>query len=80
LVREAVQALRKANLDPAISYYSFCTNGSSSAGIYGIPTIGFGPGRETKAHIVDEYLEVDQLYRSAVGYYYLAMELADPTA
>ena len=30
----------------------FCTNGSSSAGIYSIP-IGFGPGREQEAHTVN---------------------------
>ncbi|MGI9952246.1 YgeY family selenium metabolism-linked hydrolase [Moorellaceae bacterium AZ2] len=76
VVREAVRALRKANLVPLISSYSFCTNGSCSAGIYGIPTVGFGPGRETEAHIADEYLDLEQLYKSAVGYYHLAMELA----
>ncbi|GFN22183.1 YgeY family selenium metabolism-linked hydrolase [Thermanaeromonas sp. C210] len=76
VVRGALQALRKANLPPVISAYSFCTNGSSSAGVYGIPTVGFGPGRETEAHIADEYLELDQLYKSAAGYYYLAAELA----
>lgn len=78
LVQEALQALQKAGLEPVISSYSFCTNGSCSAGIYGIPTIGFGPGRETEAHIVDEYLDLDQLYKSTIGYYYLARELSNP--
>jgi putative selenium metabolism hydrolase len=75
VVGKAKEAMAKADLPFVLSAYSFCTNGSSSAGIHGIPTIGFGPGRETEAHIKDEYLELDQLYKSTVGYYYLAKEL-----
>lgn len=76
IVQQAKKALEKAGLPISLSAYSFCTNGSSSAGIHGIPTIGFGPGREAEAHIKDEYLELEQLEKSAQGYYYLAMELA----
>jgi len=72
VVLQAKKAMEEAELPFALGAYSFCTNGSSSAGIYGIPTIGFGPGRETEAHIKDEYLELDQLKKSAVGYYHLA--------
>jgi putative selenium metabolism hydrolase len=66
-----VRAARHALGDPAISYYSFCTNAARSAGILGIPTIGFGPGREEHAHIADEFCELEQLWRAAQGYYQL---------
>jgi putative selenium metabolism hydrolase len=66
------RAARQALGDPAIGYYSFCTNAARSAGLLGIPTIGFGPGREEHAHIADEYCELEQLWGAAQGYYQLA--------
>ncbi|HHX49828.1 MAG TPA: YgeY family selenium metabolism-linked hydrolase [Clostridia bacterium] len=75
IVRRALAALRGAGLPQEISAYSFCTNGSSSAGIYSIPTIGFGPGREKEAHTVNEYLELEQLFGAASGYFRLALAL-----
>jgi putative selenium metabolism hydrolase len=66
-VREARAALPGAR----IGYYSFCTNAARSAGLLGIPTIGFGPGREVDAHIADESLALDQLWDAADGYYRL---------
>ena len=33
----------------------------------GIPTVGYGPGREKLAHIVDEYIEEEELYRTKRG-------------
>lgn len=75
LVQAALTGLRQAGLTPNITKYSFCTNGSYSAGIAGIPTIGFGPGREDGAHIVDEYLDLEQLAAAAVGYQAIAASL-----
>jgi acetylornithine deacetylase/succinyl-diaminopimelate desuccinylase-like protein len=34
----------------------------------GIPTIGFGPGTEADAHVVDERLSLDALEKVALGY------------
>lgn len=76
LVTTAVAALQGIGQQPALSKYSFCTNGSGSAGILGIPTIGYGPGRESEAHIIDEYLELEQLYGAAEGYVALAQALS----
>jgi acetylornithine deacetylase/succinyl-diaminopimelate desuccinylase-like protein len=56
-------------LDPEITQYSFCTNGSHYAGEAGIRTIGFGPSRENLAHTIDEYIEIDQLLNAVEGYY-----------
>jgi len=71
LINCALEALRTAGLDPAVSSYKFCTNGSASAGIHRIPTIGFGPCAESQAHVVDEYVEIAQLEGACCGYYNL---------
>jgi acetylornithine deacetylase/succinyl-diaminopimelate desuccinylase-like protein len=70
---EAFVRMARAALPGAeIGYYSFCTNAARSAGIMNIPSIGFGPGFETDAHIADESLAFDQLFGAAEGYYKLA--------
>lgn len=66
-----VRAARRALGDVELGHYSFCTNGSYSAGRAGIPTLGYGPGYEPTAHTTDEYLELDQLWGAAEGYYRL---------
>jgi len=68
LVQRALGGLREAGLDPSLSAYQFCTNGAHSAGVAGVPTIGFGPSTEAHAHVVDEFLEVEQLLRARDGY------------
>ena len=75
LVTGAVAALRQIGQQPALGTYRFCTNGSGSAGVLGVPTIGYGPGHEETAHTVDEYLELDQLFSAAEGYAALAARL-----
>jgi putative selenium metabolism hydrolase len=67
-VRKALAGLRNAGLEPALSHYSFCTNGSHYAGEAGIPTLGFGPSMERQAHVTDEYIEIEQITRSVTGY------------
>jgi acetylornithine deacetylase/succinyl-diaminopimelate desuccinylase-like protein len=71
LIDTALGALRAAGIDPKVSTYKFCTNGSASAGIHHIPTIGFGPCAESQAHVVDEYVEIAELENAAKGYYNL---------
>jgi putative selenium metabolism hydrolase len=68
-VQAAFTGLQNAGLNPEMTQYSFCTNGSHYAGESGIKTIGFGPSRENLAHTIDEYIEVDQLLKAAEGYY-----------
>ena len=58
----------KRVLNLKISHYNFCTNGSHYAGEANIPTIGIGPSVESLAHIVNEYIEIDQLLKSVVAY------------
>ncbi|MFQ5744729.1 MAG: YgeY family selenium metabolism-linked hydrolase [Acidobacteriota bacterium] len=68
LVQVALRGLRQAGLDPGLASYQFCTNGAYSAGTAEVPTVGFGPSREELVHIVDEYLEIDQLIAACRGY------------
>jgi putative selenium metabolism hydrolase len=75
LVQRALQGLRDQGLDPGLASYRFCTNGAYSAGMAGVPTIGFGPAAEPLAHIVDEYVEVEQLELAYKGYQGIAQAL-----
>lgn len=68
-VQAALAGLRDAGLEPEVTQYSFCTNGSHYAGEAGIKTIGFGPSSENLAHTIDEFIEVDQLVKAVEGYY-----------
>lgn len=68
-VQAALKGLKMAGIDPEITQYSFCTNGSHYAGEAGIKTIGFGPSKENLAHTIDEYIEQEQLFTGAEGYY-----------
>ena len=68
----AAVALTALGAEP--HYWRFCTNGSGTAAL-GIPTLGYGPGDETLAHRVDEFIELDELYAGAEGYAQLAAAL-----
>jgi acetylornithine deacetylase/succinyl-diaminopimelate desuccinylase-like protein len=67
-VQTAARGLRSAGLDPQMGAYRFCTNAAYSAGVAGVPTIGFGPGREEDAHVVDERIAVADVLAAERGY------------
>ncbi|MFW6409597.1 MAG: YgeY family selenium metabolism-linked hydrolase [Halanaerobiales bacterium] len=67
-VSKALSGLKNAGINSKIDYYSFCTDGSQSAGRYNIPTVGFGPSREELAHVVDEYIELEEIKKAYHGY------------
>ncbi|WP_243661448.1 YgeY family selenium metabolism-linked hydrolase [Miniphocaeibacter halophilus] len=75
LIKKAYEGLLNSGLDPEITNYSFCTNGSHYAGEKGIITIGFGPSHENIAHTDDEYIEVDQLDKALNGYFNILKEI-----
>lgn len=79
-VQAAKEGLKSKGFDVQISYYSFCTDGSQCAGIRGIPTIGFGPSRENLAHVVDEYIELEQIEKAFKGYRVLIKSLLGDVA
>jgi putative selenium metabolism hydrolase len=73
-VRGALEGLRGAGLSAEMGHYAFCTNGSGTARL-GLPTLGFGPGDESLAHRVNEYIDVSELEAGARGYAAIAAAL-----
>ena len=78
-VQAAYTGLQDAGLKPHLTAYRFCTNAATSAGVRGVPTIGFGPSREEMAHVVDEYIEIDELLASARGYQCIIKRVLQPS-
>lgn len=76
-VQASLAGLADAGIPPVTATYGFCTNGSLTAGLRAIPTVGFGIGREQEAHMVDEFVKLENLYRGANGYTAIADRLLD---
>ncbi len=62
---------------PVVDKWTFSTNGVVINGVYGIPTIGFGPGNEVMAHAPNEKVPVDHLVKAAAFYAAYAYEFAN---
>jgi putative selenium metabolism hydrolase len=56
------------NEAPRVDKWTFSTNGVSILGMFGIPCIGFGPGKESEAHAPDEKTWKGDLVRCAAFY------------
>jgi putative selenium metabolism hydrolase len=54
--------------EPVVDKWTFSTNGIMTCGVYGIPTIGFGPGNEVLAHAPDEKVPVSDLVAASAFY------------
>jgi putative selenium metabolism hydrolase len=61
--------------EPVVDKWIFSTNGIMTCGVYGIPTIGFGPGNEVLAHAPDEKVPVSDLVTAAAFYAAMAYQL-----
>jgi putative selenium metabolism hydrolase len=64
----AAAAAEVLGATPAISRWHFSTNGVATMGVYGIPTVGFAPGREELAHTTEERVSIDDLVRATAVY------------
>ncbi|MGB5985923.1 MAG: YgeY family selenium metabolism-linked hydrolase, partial [Desulfobacterales bacterium] len=53
---------------PHVDKWTFSTNGVSITGLFGIPCIGFGPGKEAEAHAPNEKTWKADLVRCAAFY------------
>lgn len=68
-IQNVYKEMTALGLTPTITNYNFCTNGSHYAGEAGIKTIGIGPSKETLAHTINEYIEIEQLLKVTQCYY-----------
>lgn len=76
-VVSAREAFKKAfDEEPVVGHWTFSTNGIATAGMFNIPTIGFGPGHEKFAHFPNEQIEVEHLLRAAAFYASFVMSYA----
>ena len=60
-----------------LSKWSFSTDGTYTAGVEKIPTIGFGPGEEKFAHTPEDQVKKSDILESLKGYVALAIGLMD---
>jgi acetylornithine deacetylase/succinyl-diaminopimelate desuccinylase-like protein len=68
-VRTALQShTSQFDEQATLGVWQFSTNGVATKGMYGIPTIGYGPGREEHAHTRDDQVRVDDLVKAAEFY------------
>ena len=63
-----VEAYRGMYGEPKVDKWTFSTNGVSIMGRFGIPCIGFGPGKEEEAHAPNEKTWTADLVRCAAVY------------
>ena len=78
LVQGVAEAARDVlGKPPRISRWSFSTNGVATMGLFGIPTVGFAPGREELAHTTQERVSVDDLIKATAVYSLIPERLVD---
>jgi putative selenium metabolism hydrolase len=53
---------------PRVDKWTFSTNGVATSGMFGVPTVGFGPGNEIHAHTPDDQCPIDHLTHAAAFY------------
>lgn len=68
-LKQAVEAYRGIfHKEPLVDKWTFSTNGVTTAGMKGIPTLGLGPGNEVHAHAPNEHCPVEHLSGAAAFY------------
>jgi putative selenium metabolism hydrolase len=76
LVQAIVRSVRETlGYRPRLGRWGFSTDGTYTAGVANIPTVGFGPGEERLAHTLDEQVRLNDVVDAARVYARLAVEL-----
>jgi succinyl-diaminopimelate desuccinylase len=61
-----------------VDVWAFCTDGSYLAAA-GVPCVGYGPGDEHMAHVLDERIAVDEIVEATAAYMGLALKMGAVT-
>ncbi len=77
LVDAAMKTSKLATGKAKSGVWSFSTNGVATAGRFGIPTIGFAPGKEELAHSSKEEILLDDLLKATKFYSLFPFELIE---
>ena len=76
LVRVLLRSVRETlGQRPRLGHWTFSTDGTYTAGVANIPTVGFGPGEERYAHTLHEQIRLNDVVDAARVYARLAAEL-----
>jgi putative selenium metabolism hydrolase len=76
LIQSALQAARaQLRYRPQVTRWEFSTEGTYTAGVAGIPSVGFGPGDPLCAHTVDEHIRLADVHAAAEVYAQIAWQL-----
>ena len=67
-------ARRVLGRDPRLHRSAFSSNGCATAGMHGIPTVGFGTADEFHSHTVNDQIPLAQL-QPAMAFYALFPEV-----
>lgn len=71
----ALETARKVlGREPRLHRSAFSSNGCATAGMHGIPTVGFGPADEVHSHTVNDQIPLAQL-QPAMAFYALYPEI-----
>lgn len=76
LTKACIKTFKNFNeKEPNMFKWDFCTNGVTTAGKMGIPTIGFGPGNGKLAHTRDENCPIKEIIHACEFYTLLPYNL-----
>lgn len=77
-VAAAVQTYRDLfKKKPTVGRWTFSTNGVAIAGMFGIPSVGFGPAAESVAHTINDSVPIEHLVKCAAFYAAFPARFAD---
>ncbi len=76
-VQKTFKALKSIGQNPAEKYWKFGTDGSMSAGIHSIPTIGYSGAVEKWAHQPKEQVNIDEMLKTFEGHIAIICELME---
>jgi len=74
-VKKTFKALNDIGQKPSEKYWKFGTDGSMTAGIHKIPTIGYSGAEERWAHQPNEQVNINEMLKTFEGYIAIMCEL-----